>query len=65
MKLYLVKAGKSQRYAGSMTEVRALKAELAVSTKTNKKLITVEDVEVKVSKPELLTLLNDLCKRGE
>lgn len=65
MKLYLLKAGTHQRYAGSMAEVSAKKTEMAAKYQINKKQILVEDVEVKTSKPELLATLNQLCERGE
>lgn len=63
MKLYLVKAGIHQRYAGSMADVSLKKAEMSAKYQVNKKQITVEDVEIKTSKPDLLLILNSLCEK--
>lgn len=65
MKLYVVKCVAGKRYAGSQTEVRSHRADLVEKFKVKKSEVTVEEVEVKTSKPELLSLINDLCKEAE
>lgn len=65
MKLYLVKCEGGKRYAGSAAGVREKKVELMAAHNVKKAAITVEDVEIKTSKPELLETLNNLCKENE
>lgn len=65
MKLYLVKCEGGKRYAGSAAQVREKKVELMAAHDVKKAAITVEDVEIKTSKPELLETLNTLCKENE
>ena len=65
MKLYLVKCMNGQRYAGSQAQVVKMKADLVECCNAQKKSIEVEEVEVKTSKPELLELLNSLCKSSD
>lgn len=62
MKLYLLTADNYQRYAGSMAEVRLAKTEMTATYQVKKSAITVETVEVKTGKKDLLNLLNELCE---
>lgn len=65
MKLYLLTSDNHQRYAGSMAEVRSAKTEMTATYQVKKSAITVETVEVKTGKKDLLNLLNELCIKGE